>query len=133
MQDVADTPLAAATAAAAAVDPALATARAEGHRAAAMALAGERRQLGDALRQARRAQAAAELADARAVEVALSAAPEHLRTLGLAFRVYLVGVAGPSSGGSVEGVGEMASALSSNYRAVFDPLAVAVSGRGPKP
>lgn len=80
-----------------------------------------------------------------AEQVALASAPEHLRALGVAFRLYLVGTApavsqfeasasaSMSAGGSPgaqiatsHGPAGLALELSRSYRTVFDPLAVTV-------
>ena len=57
--------------------------RAEQHRALQRALAGEKLQLGDALRQQKRALLAAQLLETKQAEEALAAAPEHLRHVGV--------------------------------------------------
>lgn len=53
--------------------------RAEAHRNLARALTADRAQLNDALRDQKRAQLRAQLAESKQVEEALAAAPEYLR------------------------------------------------------
>ncbi|GLI62908.1 Flagellar autotomy protein 1 [Volvox africanus] len=101
--------------------PAAAAIRAEGHRALSRGLAAERLQLGELVQLQRRAAAAAELADARVVEAALTAAPEHLRLLGLAFRAYVVG-GSPDDTNPPGGRLQEGRLTSLGFRAYVDPL-----------
>ncbi|KXZ46465.1 hypothetical protein GPECTOR_43g901 [Gonium pectorale] len=118
--------------------------RAEGHRSLLRGLAVDRAALGELAAASRRAAAAAEREDARVAESALSAAPEHLRALGLAFRAYIVAAPAPDPLGSAQagsakappppptapdGGSSPAAALaarlsSAGYRVYLDPLTV---------
>ncbi|KAG2483285.1 hypothetical protein HYH03_017832 [Edaphochlamys debaryana] len=101
---------------------AAAAARADGHRALGQGLAADRRQLGELMQMQKRAAAAAELADAKAVQAALAAAPEPLRALGLAFRAYLcVGEGGAPQDSPAAALAARLSGA--GYRVYLDPVA----------
>ncbi|KAF5827656.1 hypothetical protein DUNSADRAFT_305 [Dunaliella salina] len=97
--------------------------RAEHHRALSRGLAADKTHLGEVLRNQRRALLAAQLAENRAVEEALAAAPEQLRILGLAFRALLVAEPAqltPDAPGAQLAMGLGAA----GYRTFVDPLMV---------
>ncbi|EFJ40994.1 hypothetical protein VOLCADRAFT_119808, partial [Volvox carteri f. nagariensis] len=105
--------------------------RTDSHRTLSRAVAVGRQQLGELMQLQRRTAARAELADARAVEAALGAAPEHLRLLGLAFRAYIVGGSGASSAAAAPAT-VLAGQLSSlGYRVYVDPLTLLQQGPPP--
>lgn len=133
---------------------ALAAQRTSQTRASSRGLAVDRRTLADALRAHKRALAAVQLSETRAVEEALSAAPEALRVMGLAYRVYILaapmdpaaatagvgsnpgsgsrgaggrnpGMGGSGGTGGVSGV-DLATALQPSFRVYLDPPSLQV-------
>ncbi|KAG1665496.1 hypothetical protein FOA52_009757 [Chlamydomonas sp. UWO 241] len=86
--------------------------RAAQHAGLARMVAQERLTLIDAQRLQRRSELAVQLAESRAAEQALANAPEPLRSMGLAFRGYIVAAPGAP----------LPDGLSTRYRLFADPL-----------